>query len=104
VSLVILLANRNTHAGEGRHQGGGDYSGFVSYGGNRLMTTHGAERPGGPVGTSFHLSRRQMESLKLIEVTGGLVAKLPGLNKDRRLEVAGYLSDIAEASSAVRGG
>ena len=45
-----------------------------------------------------------MESLKLIEVTGGLVAKLPGLNKDRRLEVAGYLSDIAEASSAVRGG
>jgi len=67
------------------------------------MTTHGAERPGGPVGTSFHLSRGRMEYLKLIEMTGGLVAKFLGLNKDRKLEVAGYLSDIAEALSAVRG-
>jgi hypothetical protein len=45
-----------------------------------------------------------MESLKLIEMTGGLVAKLLGLNKDRKLEVAGYVCDIAEAFSAVRGG
>jgi hypothetical protein len=37
-----------------------------------------------------------MEYLKLIELTGRIVAKLLGLKKDRKLEVAGYLENIAE--------
>src|SRR5258708_10853923 len=40
-----------------------------------------------------------MEYLKLIEITGGLVARLLGLNKDRKLEVAKYLTQIAETLS-----
>jgi len=40
---------------------------------------------------------------KPVEMTGGLGAKFLGLNKDRKLEVAGYLPDIAEALCAVRG-
>ena len=37
-----------------------------------------------------------MEYLKLIELTGGLLAKLLGLKKDRKIEVAGYLDNIAD--------
>ena len=44
-----------------------------------------------------------MEYLKLIEMPGGLVAKLFGRKKDRKLEVAGYLSDIADALSQFAG-
>lgn len=40
-----------------------------------------------------------MEYLKLIEMTGGFVAKLLGLKKDRKLEVAGLLSEIADTLS-----
>ncbi len=51
---------------------------------------------------------KDMEYLKLIELTGGFVAKLLGLKKDRKLEVAGFLSEIADTlsqfSSRIRAG
>jgi hypothetical protein len=38
--------------------------------------------------------------LKLIELTAGFLAKLLGLKKDRKLEVAAYLEKIADTLSA----
>jgi hypothetical protein len=46
-----------------------------------LMTTRGAERAGAPVGTSFHLSRGRMESLKLIEMSEDWLPNSLGLTR-----------------------